>query len=242
MIRVLNSCLNNQLTTPVKVKKFNAYFLRQYCAGIDCVTPVTLIGAGKKMSTGTSNNEKKALVVIAEGSEEIEAVTPIDILRRAGIAVTVAGLHGSGVVKCSRNVNLVPDLSFEDAVKQSPFDAVILPGGLKGAESFGASVELGAFLKEQEGAGRLLAAVCAAPTALKKHGIATGKSITSYPSTKAFMQEGNVYTYKEDRVVVDGNLITSRGPGTSLEFSLAIVEYLVGKDKSSEIANGVLLK
>jgi len=187
-------------------------------------------------------NVKTALVVIADGSEEIEAVTAIDVLRRAGINVTVAGLEGSKVVNCSRNVNIVPDASFQDANAKGPFDVIILPGGLKGSDSFGSSVELGAALKEQEKAGRLVAAVCAAPTALKKHGIAVGKSVTSYPTTKDFMQEGGQYNYKEDRVVVDGNLITSRSPGTSLEFALAIVEKLVGKEKATEIAKGVLLK
>jgi len=185
---------------------------------------------------------KTALVIIANGSEEIEAVTPIDTLRRAGVEVTVAGLTGAGNVIMSRNVIVGAEKSLKDALTSGPFDAIILPGGLKGAEAFAESAEIGEILKEQEKAGRLVAAICAAPTALHKHGIYVGKAVTSYPSVKDKMIVGGKYDYKEDRVVVDGNLITSRGPGTSLEFSLAIAAHLVGQEKADEVGKGMLVK
>jgi protein DJ-1 len=114
-------------------------------------------------------------------------------------------------------------------------------------------------IKKQEADGRLVAAICAAPTALKKHGVGKGKKVTSYPSTQSTMEEGGEYTYLQDRVVIDGNnfcsyyesnfklcifagnLITSRGPGTALEFSLALVEALVGKEMANSLANGMLV-
>jgi len=191
-------------------------------------------------SSTTMSATKRALVVISNGSEEIESVTPIDVLRRANVEVTVAGLQSKENVICSRNVILGPEVSFAEALTKGTYDAIILPGGLGGAKCFSESKELGDFLKEQEKSGRLVAAICAAPTALKAHGIGNGKSITSYPSVKDQMTDGGNYIYSEDRVVIDGNLITSRGPGTAMEFSLALVEYLVGKEKSEEVAKGLL--
>ncbi|OXA51823.1 Protein deglycase DJ-1 [Folsomia candida] len=179
---------------------------------------------------------KKALVVVANGSEEIESVTPIDV------QVTVAGLGDSTPKICSRDVIVGVEMSLMDANGSCPYDAILLPGGLKGAEAFVESEELGEMLREQDKAGRLVASICAGPTALKKHGIGLGKSITSYPGVKDKLLEGNLYTYKEDRVVVDGNVITSRGPGTALEWSLAIVENLVGKEKADQVGKAMLLK
>jgi len=193
------------------------------------------------LSANNNMGGKTALVVIATGSEELEAVATIDTLRRAGVTVTVAGLEGVQPVVCSRNVTLVPDTAFS-GVKGNAFDAIILPGGLKGSEAFANSADIGQILKTQEAKGGLIAAICAAPTALKAHKIGLGKSLTSYPSTKDKMVEGNEYKYKEDRVVVDGTLITSRGPGTAIEFGLAIAEYLAGKEKSAEVAKGLLIK
>jgi len=186
---------------------------------------------------------KTALVVIAHGSEEIEAVTPIDVLRRAGVEVTVAGLDNADPQVCSRNVSIVVDKSLKGAMDRGPFDAILLPGGAKGAEAFVASEELGDLLREQDKSGRIVASICAGPTALKKHGIGIGKSVTSYPSFKDKVTGGDTnYNYKEDRVVVDGNIITSRGPGTALEWSLAVVKELVGKETADQVAAAMLLK
>ena len=183
---------------------------------------------------------KRALVIVAAGSEEMETVITVDVLRRAGIEVTLAGLTGKDPVKCSRSVVLVPDDSLANAASSGLFDAVILPGGLDGSHAFAASAEVGKVLKDHESAGKIVAAICAAPFAFKSHGIAVGKKVTSHPCKAEDLKAD--YTYLEDRVVQDGQVVTSRAPGTAFEFALALVTNLVGATKATEITPGMLLK
>lgn len=188
-----------------------------------------------------SINMAKALVIIADGTEEMEAVITTDVLRRGKVATTVAGLNSAEAVKCSCGFKLLPDVSLDEAMKHE-YDAVILPGGLGGSEAFCASSKVGQLLKKQEAAGKYCAAICAAPTAFKKHGIGAGKTITSYPSM-ADQFKGTDYKYTEDqKVVVDGKLVTSRGPGTAFDFGLKLVELLVDKKTSEEIKAGMLVQ
>ncbi|KAH8381762.1 hypothetical protein KR009_000031 [Drosophila setifemur] len=185
------------------------------------------------------NMSKSALIILAPGAEEMEFIIAADVLRRAGIKVTVAGLNDSEPVKCSRDVLILPDTSLAK-VSADKFDVVVLPGGLGGSNAMGESSAVGDLLKKQESSGGLIAAICAAPTVLAKHGIASGKSLTSYPSMKA--QLVDKYSYVDDKnVVQDGNLITSRGPGTAYDFALKIAEELAGKDKVQEVAKGMLV-
>ncbi|XP_063225919.1 protein dj-1beta [Bacillus rossius redtenbacheri] len=193
-----------------------------------------------KYCFASSTMSKSALVLLAEGAEEMEFVVSVDILRRAGITTTVAGLNNTNPVICSRNVGIVPDMGFNDAVKKGPYDVVVLPGGLQGAKNLSASKEVKDLLKDQENSGRLIAAICAAPTVLKTHGIAKGKQITSYPSFEDDLVAGG-YKYSEDDVVVDGKLITSRGPGTAFKFALRVAEQLVGEEVVERVAKGLLL-
>ncbi|XP_017474816.1 PREDICTED: protein deglycase DJ-1 [Rhagoletis zephyria] len=187
----------------------------------------------------SGNMSKSALVILAPGAEEMEFVIAADVLRRAGIKVTIAGLLSADAVKCSRDVCIVPDTSLE-LTKGGIFDAIVLPGGLGGAKAMSENAALGALLKEQEAAGRIVAAICAAPTALLAHGICSGKSLTSYPSVKGKLD--STYKYVDDeKVVQDGNLITSRGPGTAFDFGLKLAEVLAGADKAKEVAKGMLL-
>ncbi|KAH8313158.1 hypothetical protein KR067_001276 [Drosophila pandora] len=183
---------------------------------------------------------KSALIILAPGAEEMEFIIAADVLRRAGIKVTVAGLGDSTEpVKCSRDILIVPDTSLSKVASEK-FDVVVLPGGLGGSNAMGDSSAVGELLKNQEASGGLIAAICAAPTVLAKHGIASGKSLTSYPSMKA--QLVDKYSYVDDKnVVQDGNLITSRGPGTAYNFALKISEELAGKEKAQEVAKGLLL-
>ncbi|XP_069675846.1 protein dj-1beta-like [Periplaneta americana] len=182
---------------------------------------------------------KTALVLLAEGAEEMEFVISVDILRRAGVTVTVAGLAGNDPVKCSRNVVVCPDVPLKEAISKGPYDAIVLPGGLGGAKNLAESSEVGTLLQEQYKSGRLVAAICAAPTALQTHNIGFGKSLTSYPSFKEQL-EGN-YKYKDENVVVDGNLLTSRGPATAFDFALAIADKLVGPGTSAPVAKAMLI-
>ncbi|KAH8247307.1 hypothetical protein KR038_002005, partial [Drosophila bunnanda] len=182
---------------------------------------------------------KNALVILAPGAEEMELIIAVDVLRRAGIKVTMAGLNGSEPVKCSRDVHIVPDIELAK-VAADKFDVVVLSGGLGGSNAMADSAVVGDILKAHEDGGKLIAAICAAPTVLAKHGIATGKSLTSYPSMKE--QLVDKYSYVEGELVVqDGNLITSRGPGTAYNFALKIAEELVGKQKVQEVAKGLLV-
>ncbi|XP_057322392.1 protein dj-1beta-like [Microplitis mediator] len=181
--------------------------------------------------------KKSAILLMADGAEEMEAVITADVLRRAGIAVTIASITGNDCIKCSRDVKICADAQL-DAVKNDTFDAVILPGGLGGSKALASSKEVGELLKKQENEGRVIAAICAAPTALKAHGIAQGKQITSYPSMKD--QLTDYYKYLEDIVVTDGNIITSRGPATAYAFGLAIVEKLLNKEAAVPVAKGML--
>lgn len=127
---------------------------------------------------------KKALVILAPGAEEMETVIIVDVLRRAGMEVILAGLISADPVECSRSVKIVPDISLEEAMKLGPFDVVVLPGGVDGAKCLSESSKVKEVLYEQEKEGRCIAAVCAAPSALVAHGIAKGKTITSHPVMK----------------------------------------------------------
>lgn len=167
---------------------------------------------------------KRALVLIADGSEEIEAVTVIDILRRAGIEVVVAGLSDDPIT-ASRGVRLIPDRTL-DGLQVTDFDVLVLPGGNGGTEAFEADDRVQAMIKAAASADMFLAAICAAPRALHKAGVLTGKRVTSYPG--ALDKHDGTYTYVEEAVVRDGNLITSRGPGTALDFALSLVDRLGG--------------
>ncbi|KAL3862100.1 hypothetical protein ACJMK2_008094 [Sinanodonta woodiana] len=183
----------------------------------------------------------KALVILSEGAEEMETVITVDVLRRGGVEVTLAGLTDSSPVLCSRNVKILPDTSLQDAKLNGPYDVVVCPGGAKGAQCLASSSEVKAILQDQEKSGQWIAAVCAAPIALVSHEIGKGKRVTSHPSVKDVMVDGG-YNYSEDRVVQDGKLITSRGPGTCFEFALKIVESLQGEEKSNSLIQPMLLK
>ena len=182
---------------------------------------------------------KRVLVPLAEGFEEIEAVTVVDVLRRAEVTVVVAGVDGDAPVKGSRGVVVCPDTSLE-AVTGETFDLVVLPGGMAGTMRLREDPRTQEMLTAHTAAGGLLAAICAAPLALEPAGLTSGRAITSHPSVAGMLTAQK--DYREDRVVVDGSLITSRGPGTSLEFALALVERLCGAEKAGEVAAPLVLK
>ncbi|XP_012258211.2 protein dj-1beta [Athalia rosae] len=182
--------------------------------------------------------KKTGLLLLAEGAEEMEAVITVDVLRRAGVLVTVASVGNSNIVTCSRGVKIQSDETLSDATKGKTYDVVILPGGLGGSEALAKSEEVGGILKDQLKGDRLIAAICAAPTALKAHGIAEGKKITCYPSMKDKVE--GAYTWVDEKVVIDGKLITSQGPATAYLFGLAIIETLIGKKEALTVAKGML--
>ncbi len=178
---------------------------------------------------------KRVLVPLAPGFEEIEAVTIIDILRRADIQVTAAGI-AAGPVTGSRGVTLMPDATLDSAA-DTEFDMIVLPGGGPGTENLRRDARIIRLVKAQAARGGYLAAICAAPTVLGDAGLLAGRRVTSYPSYQAALAAAD---YRTDRVVVDGNVITSRSPGTALEFALTLVEQLSGRETSRRIAADVL--
>ncbi|XP_065168901.1 protein dj-1beta-like [Atheta coriaria] len=182
--------------------------------------------------------KKRALVFLAPGFEEIEFITAVDVLRRGGVEVVVASTDGGDHVCGSNNVRIMPDQKLCD-IKES-FDALVLPGGLGGATAMAKSAQVGEMLREQEKKCKIIAAICAAPTVLKAHGVGKGKNVTSYPAMEKEMSECGDYKYKNDDVVVDEYLITSRGPGTSFKFAFTVLKQLTDDVKASEIAKRML--
>jgi protein deglycase len=177
------------------------------------------------------------LVPVADGTEEIEAVTVIDTLRRAEMDVTVASVTDRRQVVCSRGVTLVADERLVD-LPDVPHEAIVLPGGMPGARHLRDSESLVTRLMAQDRAGRLIAAICAAPAVvLQHHGLIHGRRATCHPS---FLEHLDPQTRREDRVVMDGPLVTSRGPGTALEFALALVGILRGPQVRQSVADPML--
>ncbi|VDL78007.1 unnamed protein product [Nippostrongylus brasiliensis] len=153
--------------------------------------------------------------------------------------VKYAGLKGPGPVTCARKTVVTPDCDLKD-VLSTTFDVVILPGGQPGSNTLAASDVVGRVLKAHHDAKKYVAAICAAPIALKSHGIPAA-TVTSHPSVRAQLEQGG-YKYSEDRVVVSDLVVTSRGPGTAFEFALTLVELLVGSDKRKALIDPMLLK
>lgn len=172
------------------------------------------------------------LVPLAQGCEELEAVTIIDLLRRAGITVITAGLQ-DGPVKASRGTVLLPDTTLEQ-VTAAQLDMIALPGGLPGADNLNQDPRIHQLLKDLAARHKYTAAICAAPRVLATAGLLDGRHATSYPGSLDGFEVQDLH-YEEQPVVVDGTIITSRGPGTAMDFALTLVEVLVGKAKRDAV-------
>ncbi len=178
------------------------------------------------------------LVPIAQGTEEMEAITIIDMLRRAGVRVTVAGENE--IITCSRGVKIIPDVLLDTIDTDLNFDAIILPGGAQGTDNLMKHSILGKMLEHQKSNGKMIAAVCAAPTVLSYFKIFDkGQKITSHPSVKDMLGK---YTWINERVVIDGNIITSKGAGTAMEFVLSIIGKLCGDEIADHVAEGIVYR
>src|SRR5512142_2383119 len=178
---------------------------------------------------------KTALVLFADGSEELEAVTVINILRRGGVNVTVAGLH-SGILRGARGTMLQPDTTLDEALTHS-YDMVVLPGGQPGANNLRSDARVIKLVQQMAANGRYVSAICAAPAVLATAGLLDGKRAASFPgSLDAFPK----VLRQPEAVVEDGKLITSRGPGTAMDFALTLVERLAGKARRDEVEAGLV--
>ncbi len=176
-------------------------------------------------------------VHLAEGFEEIEAVTIVDVMRRADIPVKIVSITGEKIVKGAHNISVSVDILFEEA-DYGKSDMIVLPGGMPGTLNLGQHEGLTRQLRIFAEEGKWLAAICAAPSVLAKLSLLKGKKATSYPGFKDQMIGAE---YTEDRVIQDGNIITSRGPGTSIEFSLKLVEVLKGSQISDAIRTSMIV-
>jgi len=174
----------------------------------------------------------KVLVPLAAGCEELEAVTIIDLLRRANIEVVTASLEDSTVV-ASRGVKLIADVTLERVLSDT-FDMIALPGGLPGADHLQNDKRLQSLLRDMDHQGKFIAAICAAPKALASAGLLEGRQATYYPGCLNEEETKGVIT-REDAVVQDGNIITSRGPGTAMDFALHLIEILTDKTTKNSV-------
>ena len=172
------------------------------------------------------------LVPLAQGCEELEAVTITDLLTRAGINVVTVGLDEQ-IVIASRGMKLVPDKQLDD-VLEDDFDMIVLPGGLPGADQLNNDQRIQTIVKRLAANNKYTAAICAAPRVLATAGLLEGKRATSFPGALDQFPVNNM-TYEEKAVVVDGNVVTSRGPGTAMDFTLTLIELLSGKEKRGEV-------
>ena len=200
---------------------------------------------------------KKIIVLLAEGFEEVEALTPVDYLRRAGVEVTTAAVglksRSAGLaVKGAHGITVLADAGLEDLLQKKKlapagWDGVVLPGGQPGSDNLAASKEAGAFIKAMAAEGKWICAICAAPArVLSPLGILAGKKFTCFPGEEEKVIAPGTGSpgakWKKDRVVLDGNIITSRGAGTAGEFACAIIENLVSAAEAKKLAERVLLK
>ena len=168
---------------------------------------------------------KRVLVPLAPGCEELEAVTIIDLLRRAGIEVVVAGLV-DGVITGSRGTRLLPDMTLDEALTKE-FDMIALPGGLPGSDHLAADQRIAGILHKMNESGQFVGAVCAAPKVLARSGLLNGKRATAYPGV---LQAENHPAISGDAVTRDGRIITSRSAGTVMDFALELIEVLSGRE------------
>jgi 4-methyl-5(b-hydroxyethyl)-thiazole monophosphate biosynthesis len=177
--------------------------------------------------------EKHAIIVLADGFEELEAIAPIDIMRRAGIQVTIIGLTSLSV-RGSHDIEVKAATTLNEF--SHPFDALVLPGG-PGHKHLLDSKKMLEMVRSAFEQHLLCAAICAAPVVLAKAGILGNKKVTCFPGEEGKLDGA---TFIEQKTVVDGNIITSRGAGTAIEFALEIVAFLAGREKADWVAKKII--
>lgn len=176
----------------------------------------------------------KVLVPLAQGCEELEAVTIIDLLRRAEIIVVTAGLD-TNPVTASRGTVLIPDTDLDTALKDE-YDMLVLPGGLPGADYLENDQRIRNILMNMANSEKFTAAICAAPKILSSAGLLKGKRATCYPT---ILESDDDTDITGEAVVIDGKIITSRGPGTAMDFALSLIEVLQGKERREQVENSL---
>lgn len=181
---------------------------------------------------------KKTAILFARGYEEVEALTVVDLLRRAKIGCDIISVAGSACVTGAHSISIGADRNFSET-DFSQYDGVILPGGMPGTTNLAADARVLALLRSFAAAGKLTAAICAAPTVLAKAGLLEGKKAVCYPGMEEQLTGANV---SFDPVAVDGTVITSRGLGTAIPFALSIVQYFLGSERAEALASSVVYR
>ncbi len=177
-------------------------------------------------------NKVKAVVLLADGFEEVEAITPVDLLRRAGIQVDVVGVSNRDVIG-SHGIRLTTDITLDEMEDSKLPDVIILPGGMPGTTNLASDADVEHLLRRQAQDGRLIAAICAAPVlVLGAKGLLKGRRFTCFPGLESHPHDGK---WEDARVVCDGSLITSRGPGSAAEFSIAIIRHFLGNQAAEDV-------
>ncbi len=181
---------------------------------------------------------KKAVVFLADGFEDIEALGTVDILRRGGVEVTIAGVTGD-IVTSSHNIKVMVD-TLVDTISVTDYDAFVCPGGMPGAVNLKDNDKVINLLQQAYSSNKLVAAICAAPMVLERAEILKGKDFTMYPGMESYAPSGN---YSSNNLVVkDGSVITGAGPAATFSYAFEILSYLMGQEKADEVAKGMLLK
>ncbi len=179
---------------------------------------------------------KKAAILLAEGFEEVEAMTPVDLLRRAGIEVKLVSIDNAKTVKGAHNIEIMVDEQIKN-IKAEELDLIILPGGMPGTKYLDASREVAAIVESVNKNNKFVAALCAAPSVLGHLGLLEGKKAVCYPGFEDELKGAEVL---KETVVFDNNIITSRGMGTAMDFGLKLVELLADKNTAQQLGKGVI--
>ena len=181
-------------------------------------------------------HDKRVLVPLVAGFEEIEAVTIIDVLRRANVTVVIAA-EQVGPVSGAHDIDIGAEIGFADVVADE-IDMIVLPGGMPGSATLATQPQVQALIKAVQENGDFTCAICAAPIALAAAGVHQGKTLTCYPGFQGQLAGGD---FSEERVVIDGKVVTSRGPGTALEFALTLAGILAGSKTEADLEAGMLV-
>ena len=185
---------------------------------------------------------KKVLIFFADGTEEIEALTPVDLLRRAGADVTLAGVDPDGKINVgSHGIGVITDCGVEELDGAMDFDMIVLPGGMPGTKNLDASSVVDHFISRAVNEEKFIGAICAAPTILGKRGLLKGKRATCYPGMEDGLSGAIVKKARDGyTVVTDGNIITAAGAGAAVDFALTLIQALYGTEASEKIGNGIV--
>lgn len=179
---------------------------------------------------------KKVYIFLADGFEDIEGLTVVDLMRRAGIDIVTVSIKDTKAVTSAHGIPLLADVCFGE-MDFSDGDMLVLPGGMPGTKNLGAFQPLGQLLKDFYNNGKKIGAICAAPTVLADLGLLKGKKATAYPSCMDGLKDA---IPSEEKVVVDGNITTSRGLGTAIDFSLSLIGQLLGEEKAEQIGKSIV--